>query len=402
MIPPAQIVSDRVTADRAGPLANGPLQSRLNVSPGSITPAATLNLPHGIKLGTTVSAQLQPGLFLLNISGQQIAAHSNLLLTVGMKLFATVDQSGPGLVLKIVNGSLPPASNPQVNSLPAGAQQQVVDQALRWALPRQQPIAELLTQLNKLSADEPGGGLKEPLLRILTQPNDPRQLLQPQRLIQALTNSGVLLEHKLLTTPNQSPEADIKANLLRALQVASTGTGIDNDGNRVQKQLREIANSALARIETQQLSTVRDESGRRVLTTDLILREAERTTAVEIAIDRPPPQDPHSIDADEQASLSPAAHRWQVTLNFDLPGIGKLQSLIRLDSTLVQVDFRSDQADTRDQLTTRFKELEERLKTAGMPNSQLTAGVLKHDSGNHSARIDPAGAPAGNLIDLNS
>ena len=379
MIPLAQTLSDRVVSGQARTQPSGQATSRVGAASQAIAPTSPLNQPHGAQLTTIVNARLQAGTFLLTVGGQQIAARSDLPLTPGDRLITVVDRSGPGLLLKIAEGARSPANGLASAASALRTPQQVVDQTLRWALPRQQPVSALLSQLTELSSQKLPGGRFEALQPLLSQSNDPRQLLQPQRLIQALTNSGVLLENKLWTSPNPSLEADIKANLLRSIQNAATAPITDSDGNRLQRQLREITDSALARIETQQLTTLRDESGRRILTTDLILRDAELTTAVEVEIDRPPPSDDHLIDPEDQADAPAKEHRWQVTLNFDLPGLGKLQSLIRLDSTSVAVDFRSDQSNTREQLTTRFEQLTERLKTAGLPNSQLTAGVLKRE-----------------------
>ena len=396
MLPLAQIISGQVTrAAAAGPsLQPGlmPIQSNSKV----IVPGALFNLTNGTELIARVDARLQPGLFLLTINGQKIAARSDLALTTGEKLAVILDKTGPSLVLKITLPQRAIGSSNSVTGTTRNLEQRVINQALRGLLPRQRPISALLIQVNQLPAKQISGRLPALLPPLLTQPNDPRQLLQPQKLIRALTNSGVLLENKLLTTPGQTLEADIKTNLLRALQQAPTNPLVGTGDDRMQKQLREITDSALARIQTQQLATVRDETGRRVLTTDLILRDAERTSAVEVAIDRPspPPEERPGSDPDQHGLTPPMEHRWRVTLNFDLPGIGKLQSLIRLDSGTVQVDFRSDHAPIREQLTSRFKQLTDRLASAGMADSQLTAGILSNKAANHKH------PPTGQLINL--
>ena len=219
--------------------------------------------------------------------------------------------------------------------------------------------------------------------------------------MQAINNSGVLLEHNLLKRPTDSPTHDIKDNLLRTLQAATASISqpVENQtARRVASQLHEITTSALARVESQQLATINDESGRRVLTTDLVLKDAERASAVEIAIDKEPADDARNRNGDDP-KLGPATdaeHRWRVTLKFDLPGIGKLESHIRLGTSGLRIDFRADQATTLGLLGNRFDQLTERLSAAGMTDSHLTATPSPQPT---NLIVPPNGA-ARPLIDL--
>jgi hypothetical protein len=348
-----------------------------------------------------VAAQLQANLFLLNLGGHQLAARSDLPLTVGERLVATVDRSGPGLLFKLSSSGDQPAIQPSTVSSSGGRHPAIVDQALRWALPRQQPLNELLSRLRTLPTGAQSPLLQNTLKTLLLPSSAPQELLQPGRLVQALNNSGVLLEHNLLKRPTDSPTHDIKANLLRTLQAATASISqpVENQtARRVASQLHEITTSALARVESQQLATINDESGRRVLTTDLVLKDAERASAVEIAIDKEPADDARNRNGDDP-KLGPATdaeHRWRVTLKFDLPGIGKLESHIRLGTSGLRIDFRADQATTLGLLGNRFDQLTERLSAAGMTDSHLTATPSPQPT---NLIVPPNGA-ARPLIDL--
>ena len=135
------------------------------------------------------------------------------------------------------------------------------------------------------------------------------------------------------------------------------------------------------------------------MTTDLLLREGERTHGVEIAIDQQPSKQRlnQAQDDENSSSAERAQHRWQVTLNFDLPNTGKLQSLIQLDSSGLHVDFRTDQPQTREQLRSNFEKLQHQLTQVGLENSQLTAGIFPKTDATQSPLQRLASRP---LIDM--
>ena len=365
----------------------------------TLIPTDVLNLRHGSQLVASVETNLQNNLFLLRIGGQHIAASSNLPLSAGDKLLITVDRSGPTLLLRTAVESGTTAKLPPNPLTRESLQFQAVDRALRFALPRQQPMGTLISQLGQLPLDKLDSRVSLPLQQLLTQPTSPQQLLRPEQLQRALQNSGALLEHKLLASPEKNPAADFKAQLLKTLQQAISTPSQSEEVGRVQRQLREITESALARIESQQLTTLRDEGGRRLLTTDLLLRDGERTHGVEIAIDQQPSKQRinNRQEEEDSAASEKAQHRWQVTLNFDLPNTGKLQSLIQLDSSRLHVDFRTEQPETRAQLLSGFQRLQTQLSQVGIENSQLTAGIMPKPGSSQTLLNSQSSRP---LIDM--
>jgi hypothetical protein len=152
-----------------------------------------------------------------------------------------------------------------------------------------------------------------------------------------------------------------------------------------------------------QLSIVREESGPRQFSTDLVLREGDRASSVTIDIEE---YERHGNNRDQNADepdnpASEAEHRWQVKLSFDLPLLGQLEAIIGLDQQHLQIDFRTDNAEVRALLTSQFDDLAGRLTAAGNQSPRLTAGVINPQTTKIST--DGPGqnqAPAAPLIDL--
>lgn len=174
----------------------------------------------GQVLAATVVSSPQPGRAELRIGNLQLAAQTgNLQLTAGQTLRLEVASLREMPVLKLL-GVL---------------QQNPVNQALRDALPRQQPLSPLLNALTRLAAagqlpPETARLVRELLVRL----PEPAAVATPTGLRQALRDSGLFLEAKLArpnTPPGAAPGAnppagkgaefagDLKANLLRLVRV---------------------------------------------------------------------------------------------------------------------------------------------------------------------------------------
>lgn len=174
----------------------------------------------GQVLAATVVSSPQPGRAELRIGNLQVAAQTgNLQLTPGQALRLEVASLKEVPVLKLL-GVL---------------QQNPVNQAVRDALPRQQPLAPLLGMLARIGA---GGQLPPEIARLAQElmarlPN-PASVGNPTGLRQALRDSGLFLEAKLAraappqtaAAPGGNPASakaaelsgDLKANLLRLVQ----------------------------------------------------------------------------------------------------------------------------------------------------------------------------------------
>jgi hypothetical protein len=172
----------------------------------------------GQVLAATVVTSPQAGRAELRIGTLPVTAQTgNLQLTPGQTLRLEVASLKQLPVLKLL-GVL---------------QQSPVDQAVRDALPRQQPLMPLLSALTRLGA---GGPLPPEVARfareLISRLPDPASVTQPAGLRQALRDSGLFLEAKLArpaaltAAPGTNPAAarggefagDLKANLLRLLR----------------------------------------------------------------------------------------------------------------------------------------------------------------------------------------
>lgn len=412
MIPTAQSTIALQSGDRSNQVqalhAQRPLAGRLTQAPGfsPLQSSAPLSMVrHGAQIPLLVEAQLQPNFFLLRVADQQIAAFSRLSLATGQLLTAQVDRSGPGLMLKIDTDQTVSSRHSAAETLPPQTDpvRQLINRALRFTLPRQQPLNQLMPRVGQLPLHLLDNATQQAIQPLLSQGVRPRNLLQPQHLLQALSNSGVLLENHLLQHPQRAPADDFKARLLQTLQRLSNTNNPLGEQAQTIRQLREITESALARIEQMQLSIVREESGQRQFSTDLVLREGDRASSVTIDIEE---YERHGNNRDQNADepdnpASEAEHRWQVKLSFDLPLLGQLEAIIGLDQQHLQIDFRTDNAEVRALLTSQFDDLAGRLTAAGNQSPRLTAGVINPQTTKIST--DGPGqnqAPAAPLIDL--
>lgn len=200
---------------------------------GSIQPASVASTPPrtetlstwrvGQVLAATVIANPQPGQAELRIGNLRVTAQTGTL------------QLAPGQNLRLEVASL---KEQPVLKLLGLLQQSPVTQALRDALPRQQPLAPLFAALTRIA----GGSAQTQALaqaatrlahELFTRLPDSTSIATASGLRQALRDSGLFLESKLaratapppgmqgMSNPQQGAELnrDLKANLLRLVSV---------------------------------------------------------------------------------------------------------------------------------------------------------------------------------------
>ena len=179
----------------------------LTISSGKIK---TDNLVAGQQLTATVAAvNSETGEITLNINNTQVTVKTLLQLTVGQSLQLTVAQSSLNKVTLQLPQSLIDALTQQ--------------NALREALPKQQPLTDFLIQLKSLtSKTTPRIQLPEKLIQLTKNIVDnlptPNQLSTAKGLKQAIQQSGIFLEKKLSTIIQNQPSkfinSDLKSQLL--------------------------------------------------------------------------------------------------------------------------------------------------------------------------------------------
>jgi len=188
------------------------------VRPAAAAPAARLPaFRHGATFDALVVARLSGNLYELLMDGARVSARTTLALEPGARLTLEVEHPGPPARLRAL-GALPAGEDP-------------VARALRVALPRQTPLANLLAALEPLAA--PGANttragsadgiaaLLRPLLAALPSES---AITDPGGLRRAVLDSGVFLEARLRAALGRGPTdvpatlaGDLKGHLLRLL-----------------------------------------------------------------------------------------------------------------------------------------------------------------------------------------
>jgi hypothetical protein len=156
---------------------------------------------------------------LLNIAGREVEVNSAQSWPRGTQLLVQVQRDGSLSLLRNLS-----APAPAVTPLPS--QRPVLDQAVRENLPRQQPLPQLITALQRLSAHPAYARLPEPvraaLARLEASLPTPGQLATPEGLRRALANSGTLLESRL--AQQAPPPAATTAQRSGTTPAGPTGT----------------------------------------------------------------------------------------------------------------------------------------------------------------------------------
>ena len=321
--------------------------------------------------------------------------------------------AGQALRLQVINPGQPAALRVLETTTPAIAQQ-----ALRDALPRQLPLASLLSSLQALagSSDSPSGKLPSEVLQQVQQILDrlPRRdgVARAEGLQQALANSGLFFEARLaealrtnqpFAQTAQQLGGDLKGGLLGLLSLLlglrmPAGTG-DRPSQGTQRhpadvppplpnsqpfaqprvptgavalpnlslpqQLRELlrqVDGGLARIQLSQLASLGEDDNRRGWLLDLPLRHGDQFDLLQIR-----------IDEERGGKGRKAASRWSVSLAVELEGLGEIHIRVSLGGGVVSATFWATDARSAELFEQHLGELQQRLQAAGLRVGNLSA-----------------------------
>lgn len=358
----------------------------------NLTPPQTLRAWQvGQLLDAFVVAQAGPQQTVLRVDGQTLTTRMPFPVNPGQRLTLEVMSASAPITLKIIPSTAAPAQADPSNLLL---------QALRSALPKQAPLAPLLAELAALAQHKPATPLAAPARFILTLSQHLLNSVMTSQsvgtghgLLQALKNSGLLLEAKLAHAAAPAVEADLKAGLvrLRAALLAQTepqnstlpttqnrpatpratvpGTAVHGapatavtpvetapPDNATLALLRHVE-GGLARIQMHQLAALPNE-GAAPLLIDLPIRHGERTDVFQLRIDP------------EQGGTSHAraepAQAYSVKLSFDLPGLGPVHASIGLNQHSVSTQLWAEHAATAALLNEHIPTLRDRLAETGL------------------------------------
>ena len=197
------------------------------VNPTPITPAELLaRLQPGQTLLAKVENLIANNQVELRIGSQSIRANSPIPLNVGQTINLLVEESNNGLILRIAQQT---------------SQTDVIAQALRTVLPKQQAIADVVkllvqnlatskefsvvkTDVTTPNSAPTTNSLRSTIQSFISNLPNIKTLSQADGLRQAIQNSGVNLESHLrqsiITGKPPQTNNDIKANFLRIAQTA--------------------------------------------------------------------------------------------------------------------------------------------------------------------------------------
>ena len=344
-------------------------------------------------------------LSLLNtpLAGSKLALETPLSLPVGSLLSAQVQGSQ------------------SLSFLPLSSRldQLVLSQQLGTQHERQGSLQALFTALQGLRTQAGAGneGVRGAIDKLFAALPDSAQLSTAKGVSQALENSGLLLESKLLAGQSSALGQDLKANLLRLitqllpltpgaspLAAANAGNalalalpalarnllgGLEQQNSRLQalkfplpsrllqnmegeadlETLLKLAAAALSRLQTHQLSSLAQSQvgpDGNLLTTwqlELPMRNQQELVPLQLKIQRD--------EAQGKAKEEKKETLWKVELAFDLDPLGPLQVQAQLAHGQLSSQLWAERASTASLIEAELDNLRQRLNAAGLQVGEL-------------------------------
>lgn len=351
--------------------------------------------------------------------GRELVTQTPAPLRVGDTIALEVRRLGDPPVLRV----LPPAERPaQTDALAAG---------VRQLLPRQAPLAALLSALLTVAQAPPpplAPTVVNAVRALLRQLGDAAALTRPGDLRKAVEDAATALESKLLQRAEggAAVTGDLRAALLKLIAVlqaqvgTTTGTAAENADADVATPtlgglawpragspptaqssarfdpalLRALADTetallpralaTLARLELNQLAALsRDPRG------------AQAEWLIELPVRRDQEIDVWSLrlfrDRDDRNRRPAETSRaWVVQLAFDLPGLGPVQAQVRWADERVSAGFWAEREATVPLIERRLHELEAGLRAEGLDVASVVC---------HRGTLPAPAAAADGLLD---
>ncbi|POA38681.1 flagellar hook-length control protein FliK [Pseudomonas sp. GW456-12-1-14-TSB6] len=418
-LPLPQGTSLAITQPSAGNLAIT-VQQAIASSVATLTRIDTAQLPVGTLLqGKVLTAQAlpqvpgQPTVYrsmvsLLNtaLSGSTLSIDSPQPLRIGTLLSALVQDSQ---TLKFL-----PLSNRQ--------EQLAVSQQLVSQQSRQGSLDGLLKMLQSLppATDQTSQDLRAVVDKLLANLPDVQQLSTPKGLAQALANSGVFLETKLLTGQNPTLAPDMKADLLKLIAQLTPGLPGNTNLNAIiaantlaqalpsfvrnalgmlgqvsakpvpssfplpdrllqslegegdLEHLLRLAAAAVSRLQSHQLSSLEQtgvtDDGRLLSTWQLEIPMRNLQDIVPLQVKFQREEAPEKQEANEQRrdEREPKQQLWRVDLAFDMEPLGPMQIQAQLISGSLSSQLWAERPYTASLIENNLSALRQRLLDSGL------------------------------------
>ncbi|QZD72819.1 flagellar hook-length control protein FliK [Pseudomonas sp. 3-2] len=418
-LPLPQGTSLAITQPSAGNLAIT-VQQAIASSVATLTRIDTAQLPVGTLLqGKVLTAQAlpqvpgQPTVYrsmvsLLNtaLSGSTLSIDSPQPLRIGTLLSALVQDSQ---TLKFL-----PLSNRQ--------EQLAVSQQLVSQQSRQGSLDGLLKMLQSLppATDQTSRDLRAAVDKLLANLPDVQQLSTPKGLAQALANSGVFLETKLLTGQNPTLAPDMKADLLKLIAQLTPGLPGNTNLNAIiaantlaqalpsfvrnalgmlgqvsakpvpssfplpdrllqslegegdLEHLLRLAAAAVSRLQSHQLSSLEQtgvtDDGRLLSTwqLEIPMRNLQDIVPLQVKFQREEAPEKQQANEQRRDEREPKQQLWRVDLAFDMEPLGPMQIQAQLISGSLSSQLWAERPYTASLIESNLTALRQRLLDSGL------------------------------------
>lgn len=262
--------------------------------------------------------------------------------------------------LQVVRIQEPPLSPNSALDKPA------IQEALRNALPIQQPTATAFSQLAQVASAVDSnqstqiGSVVRSMLQLFGV--RPGSADAPAQIRQNVELGGLGTERQLSQGGTTSP-LDMKAQLQQLQQLS------DKLPTEQRERLEQIVQSLSSRVTSQQLNSLQqwrelpDGGFERVLQLDLPIKQGEHWDNLELRLSR----EGGTNAAGDMVSV------WRVRLHFDLQEQGGVDAEIRLtDGHEISTLFWCEHPETAEKLRERSEEFAEKLRMCGFNNSEVT------------------------------
>ena len=332
-------------------------------------PALLKQLQVGQVLQAKVLSEPQTGLLRLQIATTELLARSAVRIAPGALL-----------KLEVIKGQ----PLPELRILRAPTRREQQQHAVRSAMARQLPAAEVRQGLGELRTQAKGAqqtAAVRQISEVLQQVGVRADRLTPGQLRRAIAHSGIFHEARLAAG---APPDDAKTRLLRLLTLFGEHSGAriksappppaatpqqvgarDPGGDALLHRLIRLIEGSISRIQLQQAAALPAEDGQRqAWQLELPIQLPGETHELMLRIEREATRD--------HAAGAPS---WAVNLAFEFDTIGSLQCRVALSGERVSATFWSDQATTHARLERRLPVLREALEAQGLEVVHI-AGVL--------------------------
>ncbi len=323
-------------------------------------------LKPGQILQATALSENQNGRLKLQIGVSRLIAQTQVSVRPGAHLTLQVDKAGDLPLLRLLTQ---PGLDAQQN------------QALKNALPRQQPIPQLMQALIKHTStperDALPSEIKQAFETLRSHLPSTQNPAFKQQLKSALENSGLFTEARLLG--NTAHASDLKLNLMRLFQLIQsqitqqTQTGARPNisaerqdaspglGVRLFEGLLKQLDATLARIQTHQLASLpQDDTTRQTWQFELPILHGHKVDAWQIHIGK------------ERASQAESHEEvWNLSLHVDLQPLGPMRIQLALQGDAISTTIWTEQATTSELVKTHLKTLRQAFERAGLEVKKL-------------------------------